>query len=299
MPRTRSHLHPAEPVAAEPRHHREFSLADLVARKHATRATVSVCIPARNEVATVAGVVTVVERDLVRTGLVDEIVVMDHASSDATARVAADAGATVVSADEVLADFGPAQGKGDVLWRSLAASRGDLVVWLDADLTSFEAHYVTGLLGPLLEDPSVALVRATYERALGGEVGEGGRVTELLARPLIATLFPDLLHVRQPLGGEYAIRREIAEAVEFEVDYGVEMGLLLDVATGWGVDAIAQVDLGRREHRNRPLAALRDQSRQILRATLARTAASHALHVISPCRPPLSTVGVGRTAASG
>lgn len=290
MPRARTYLHPAEPAAPEPRHHAEFGLADLLASKAGTGLTVSVCIPARNEASTVSAVVSVVDRELVRTGLVDEVIVMDHASTDATARTAASAGAVVVAADGVLDEFGPALGKGDVLWRSVAASSGDLIVWLDADLTSFGAHYVTGLVGPLLQDPDVALVRATYERALGGEVGEGGRVTELLARPLIATLFPDLLHVRQPLGGEYAIRRDVAESVEFEVDYGVEMGLLLDVAAGWGVDSIAQVDLGRREHRNRPLAALRDQSRQILRATLARTAASQALQVISPCRPPLGAL---------
>jgi glucosyl-3-phosphoglycerate synthase len=299
MPRSRTHLHPAEPAGPEPRHHREFALPDLLARKAAAEVTVSVCIPARNEVATVAGVVSVVERELLRTGLVDEILVLDHASTDATARVATDAGADVLDADAVLGEFGPAQGKGDVLWRSVAASSGDIIVWLDADLTSFAAHYVTGLVGPLLEDPQVALVRATYERALGGEVGEGGRVTELLARPLIATLFPDLLHVRQPLGGEYAIRRDVAESVAFEIDYGVEMGLLLDVASGWGVGSIAQVDLGRREHRNRPLAALRDQSRQILRATLARTSASHALHVVSPCRPPVASVRSTRRRALG
>jgi glucosyl-3-phosphoglycerate synthase len=270
-------------------HHSAYHVDDLLQLKAGRR--ISVCIPARDEESTVGRIVGVVRDELVlRHGLVDEIVVVDHDSHDGTGRVAAAAGATVHSADELLADFGAALGKGDVLWRSVHAASGDVIVWLDADLQGFGAHFVTGLLGPLLTDPEIALVRATYERNLGGVAGEGGRVTELLARPVIGMLFPELAHIRQPLGGEYAIRRDVAEAMSFEPDYGVEMGLLLDVAGAYGVGSIAQVDLGERVHRNRPLTALREQSRQVLRAVLSRTPGAASVRGATPLRPPLTQV---------
>lgn len=233
--------------------------------------TVSVCIPARNEARTIGPIVAAIRAHLKdEAGLVDEIVVMNHASTDGTASTAALAGARVVDADLVAAEFGPAVGKGDVLWRSLLASRGDIVVWLDADLESFTPDYVTALLGPLLLSDSVSLVRANYTRALGDDSSGGGRVTELTARPALKLLFPELAHIRQPLGGEYAIRRDVAERVSFEVDYGVEVGLLIDVARRCGVASIAQVDLGNRVHRNRPLAELHDQAVEVLRAITTR-----------------------------
>lgn len=283
--------HPRTPLTPLPEpavsHHSAYPVPELVAAKAGR--TVSVAIPARDEQATIADVVGLVVDGLVRRhGLVDEVVVVDHRSSDDTARLARRAGAVVQSADDLLAEHGVALGKGDVLWRSLVATQGDLVVWLDADLRSFGPHYVSGLLGPLLHDPDVALVRATYERAYAGVSGEGGRVTELLARPVISMLFPELSHIRQPLGGEYAVRRDVAESVSFEPDYGVEMGLLLDVAAKYGVDSIAQVDLGERIHRNRPLAALREQSRQVLRAVLSRTPHGAAVHGAIPLRPPIA-----------
>ena len=286
-------LHLSAPGAT--RTHSEFTLDLLLDLKGTT--TVSVCIPARDEARTIASVVEPIARTLVPAGLVDELLVLDHGSTDATAAVARRSGATVVPANDVLADFGPALGKGDVLWRSLHASTGDLIVWLDSDLTSFGTHYVTGLLGPLLTDPGISLVRATYDRSLHGTAGEGGRVTELLARPLIATLFPDLEHIRQPLGGEYAVRREAAERVAFEVDYGVEMGLLLDIASSSGVSAIAQVDLGHRAHRNRSLSSLREQSRQVLRAALLRTPMGESIRGNYDSRPPLVEVAQRRPVA--
>lgn len=278
-------------------HHSEYPLAELLTSKG--ERTVSVCIPARNEATTVGRIVATVSDKLMRQyELVDEVVVIDHGSRDTTARVAAAAGATVFRADDLLTDFGSALGKGDVLWRSVLASRGDVVVWLDADLERFSPHYVTGLLGPLLADPSIALVRATYDRALGGVAGEGGRVTELLARPIISMLFPELAHIRQPLGGEYAIRRDVAERLPFEPDYGVEMGLLLDVAATYGVAAVAQVDLGERVHRNRPLTALREQSRQVLRAALCRTPTAASVRGAVPLRPPLADLHLARAHAA-
>ena len=269
----------------------DFGLDALLAAKGGHR--VSVCIPARNEASSLAQVVAPIHDELVQAGLVDELVVLDHDSSDDTARVAVEAGAAVVSVNDVVSDLGPALGKGDVLWRSLAVSTGDIVVWLDADLTSFHTGYVLGLVGPLLLNDDVVLVRAMDERSLQGVPGEGGRVTELVARPVIHSLFPHLSHVRQPLGGEYAIRRSVAEAVPFEVDYGVEIGLLIDVAAGWGTDGIAQVDVGTRSHRNRELRALREMSRQVLRSALSRTALGSSLQVIHPPRPPMHTVLLG------
>ncbi len=277
-------------------HHSDYPLPVLLAAKGAR--TVSVCIPARNEQATVGQVVRVVRDELMdATGLVDELLVLDHASTDRTAEFARAAGAGVVSVDDVLPQYGSALGKGDVLWRSVAASRGDVIVWLDADLEQFRQHYVTGLLGPMLCEPTIALTRATYDRALGGAPGEGGRVTELLARPVISMLFPELDHIRQPLGGEYAIRRDVAESLAFEPDYGVEMGLLLDVAAEHGVAAIAQVDLGERVHRNRPLTALREQSRQVLRAVLSRTPTAGSVRGALPMRPPLTSLRSDRLVA--
>ena len=232
---------------------------------------VSVCIPARDEEATVAAVVDGVRRSLTAAGggvdLVDEIVVVDDGSADATATAAARAGARVV------ATGASPGGKGEAMAAGAAATTGDLVVFLDADVENFGPHFVTGLLGPLLGDPAVMLVKAVYDRPLDGAPRGGGRVTELVARPVIDLLFPELAHVRQPLAGETALRRGVLERVGLDGGYGVEMGLLVDVAEAYGVDAIAQVDLGTRVHRNRPLEQLRPEATDVLRAALARTGA--------------------------
>jgi len=272
-------------------HHSHFTLDTVLALKGCHR--ISLCIPAQDEAETVGRIVETLQAALVQEhGLIDELVVVDHRSTDATAQVARDAGARVVEADSVLPEFGPALGKGDVLWRSLAATSGDIVVWLDADLVGLTPEVVLGLVGPLLADPSVTMVRAVYERALTARAGEGGRVTELTARPVLSLLHPRLAHVRQPLGGEYAARRDVLESVPFEPDYGVEMGLLIDIAAAWGAESIAQVDVGRRVHRNRPLSALTGQAREVLRAALSRAdaSASAGLRGDLPLRPPMRDV---------
>ena len=269
----------------------DLAVAELVAGKGEQR--ISVCIPARNEAATIAPILLRIKRELMDAQpLVDELIVMDHDSSDQTAEVALECGATVINASSVLTDFGPALGKGDVLWRSVEASSGDFIVWLDADLGSFTPEYVTGLVEPLLQDDELALVRSTYRRTFHGEGAEGGRVTELTARPLLKLLYPELAHIRQPLGGEYAVRRDVAMATPFEVDYGVEMGLLIDISRAYGVNSIAQVDLGARTHRNRPLSELHEQAIQVMRAALSRTPA---LDVASGAftRPPLNDIADG------
>ncbi|MFI9553225.1 glucosyl-3-phosphoglycerate synthase [Nonomuraea endophytica] len=224
--------------------------------------TVSVVLPARDEERTVGRIVSVIRRDL--ADLVDEIVVVDSRSTDATAAVAAAAGATVVHQDEVLAHLPPLSGKGEALWKGLAASSGDLVVFVDADLRDFPSSFVTGLLGPLLLDTGVHFVKATYERPLNGRRGEGGRVTELVARPLLNLWWPELSGFVQPLGGEYAARRTVLERVPFATEYGVELGLLVDLLELVGLDAMAQVDLGCRTHAHQSTAALGRMAAQIM-----------------------------------
>ena len=247
----------------------EFAAADLVDRKGST--TISVCLPAHDEAATVGTIVETIRRDLIeRVRLVDEVLVIDDASTDATAAVAAAAGATVIASEAVLPEQGTRRGKGEALWKSVAAASGDLVVWLDADLSMFASSFVTGLVGPLLLRPELALVKGYYERPGGGDHTGGGRVTELVARPLLTTWFPELAGILQPLGGEYAGRREVFERVRFAGGYGVDIALLIDIANGWGVDAIAQVDLGVRSHRNRPLDQLGPQALAVMTAALRR-----------------------------
>lgn len=243
--------------------HRDFPLELLGECKGDQR--VSVCIPARNEAATLAGIVASVATQLRdRVGLVDEIVVVDDGSSDDTAAVAENAGAVVFRSP------GP-PGKGRAMSLATACASGDILVYLDADVDNFAPHFVTGLLGPLLVDSRLVLVKGRYERPLGDAPTGGGRVTELVARPVISLLFPDIAGVEQPLAGETALRRRAADAVEFEPDYGVELGLLIDVAERFGTLAIAQVDLGVRSHRNRPLGELGSQAREVLRAALDRS----------------------------
>lgn len=248
----------------------DYSLELLREQKADT--TISVCLPARNEAATIALIVETIRTEL-GTGdaaLIDDLIVMDDGSTDATAAIATDAGAQVVAVDSVLPEHGTGRGKGNALWASVAATRGDLIVWIDADLRSFTPAYVMGLVGPMLDDPDVALVKGFYERPEHDGRG-GGRTTELMARPLLATLFPHLSVIRQPLGGEYAARRSILEQLPFAQGYGAETGLLIDIAELVGVDHIAQVDLGVRAHRNRPLHELAPQAMEVLHAALRRS----------------------------
>lgn len=278
----------------------QFDAVALAAAKRGQR--VSVCIPARDEAATVGSIVAAIVAELVDgCGLVDEVLVVDDHSSDGTADVAAGAGATVVAAADVLPGRADGPGKGEALWKSLFVSTGDLVVWCDADLTNFDPGFVVGVLGPLVTTPDVGLVKAFYERPFEGRPGGGGRVTELVARPVLALLFPHLAGILQPLGGEYAGRREVLEQVPFERGYGVEIGLLVDVAERFGVEAIAQVDLGVREHRNRPLDQLAVAAVAVLRAALARAAVPvpDVVTLARPAGPPVEVVGGTLPALAG
>jgi glucosyl-3-phosphoglycerate synthase len=227
----------------------------LVELKREQGTTISVVIPARNEERTVAGVVSALARALMtQVPLVDELVVIDSDSTDATARVAAEAGATVFAARDIAPALGSYPGKGEALWKSLLVTRGDLLVFVDADLTRWGPHFVTGLLGPLLAEPEVRLVKGHYARVRtesdGSTSTEGGRVTELVARPLISLWWPELAQVVQPLAGEWAARRSLMESLSIPVGYGVELATLMDTAARHGLDALAQVDLGTRAHRH-------------------------------------------------
>jgi len=252
--------------------HEQFDLETLVALRRGKR--ISVCLPARDEEATVGSIVTSVQENLTRAGggvdLVDEIVVVDDGSVDSTAAVARRCGA------RVLRGPGGSGGKGEAMRFAVSEAGGEVLVFLDADVENFSPHFVTGLLGPLLhEDDPVALVKGFYERPLHGEPSGGGRVTELMARPLIELLFPHLLGVRQPLAGESAAPRYVLEKTGIAPGYGAELGLLVDVADRFGTDSIAQVDLGVRVHRNRPLGELRHQATDVLRAGLERSQPRH------------------------
>ncbi|MEU7893927.1 glucosyl-3-phosphoglycerate synthase [Nonomuraea sp. NPDC049152] len=244
----------------------DWPLEALLERKGAT--TISVVLPARDERETVGEIVGVIRREL--HALVDEVVVIDSRSTDDTAAVARAAGASVHAQDEILPDLKPLDGKGEALWKSLAVTSGELLTFVDADLRDFRASMVTGLLGPLLSDPSVAYVKGSYDRPLLGAPTGGGRVTELVARPLINLHWPELAGFVQPLAGEYAGRRSALERVPFLTGYGVELGLLLDLHDLAGLDALAQVDLGSREHSHQSTEALGGMAGQIMLAAWSR-----------------------------
>ena len=288
----------------------DWAVDRLVSAKARGSHRVSVVLPALDEEPTVGDIVAGIVALADRTGLVDEVVVVDSGSTDDTAKVAAYAGATVYHRDEILPAHGSYPGKGEALWKALAVTSGDLVVYVDADLTDFGEHYVIGLLGPLLSDPTVLMVKAFYDRPLlDVSAAGGGRVTELMARPLLNALFPELAGVVQPLAGEYAARRELLEALPFAAGYGVETGLLIDAYRRNGLDAIAQVDLGERTHGHQDTAALGRMAATILHTVLRRTPVDSPLwteltqyrratgvlapydtDVTGPDRPPMSTV---------
>jgi glucosyl-3-phosphoglycerate synthase len=256
-------------------HFREFSRSeDLVRKKEQLGATTSIVIPARNEETTIGAIVESIRSTCMdRVPLVDELVVIDSESGDGTARAASAAGASVYCLSGPPVPHG-CHGKGTALWKAQFVTRGDIVVFIDADISEFDPLVVAGLIGPLLMDPDIFFVKAYYSRPL--IMGEqrydqnGGRVTELLVKPLLRALVPRLAAVRQPLGGEYAFRREILEQLPFATGYGVEIGLLLDFHARYGFDHLAQVDIDTRIHRNRSLPELGAEATHIARTLLRK-----------------------------
>ncbi|GAB3808304.1 glucosyl-3-phosphoglycerate synthase [Micromonospora zhanjiangensis] len=263
--------------------------------------TVSVVLPAHDERETVGAIVATVRDELVdRVPLVDEVIVVDSRSTDDTAAVAAAAGARVVSQDRMTQDLPRMAGKGDALWSGLAAASGDVVAFVDADLREFSPHFVVGLLGPLLTDPTVAFVKGFYHRPLIGTSGVerdgGGRVTELAARPMLNLFWPELSGFIQPLAGEYAGRRAVLERVPFVSGYGVETALLIDLLDLVGLDALAQVDLGERLHRHQDTEALGRMSAQIMLTAWSRL---HRQGRVSSPAPPTSLLTQFRRVPGG
>ena len=243
-------------------HHSQFSdLRSLVAEKERQGLRISLCLPALNEERTIGKEVVLFRSELMqRVPLLDEIAVMDSGSTDRTREVAAAFGADVYLAREVLPEQGEQKGKGENLWKSIYQLQGDLLVFVDSDIANIRPHFVYGLLAPLLIFPEIQYVKAFYDRPLRTAAGlhpsGGGRVTEILVRPLFSLYFPELAALVQPLSGEYAGRRTALERIPFPVGYGVETAHLMDIHQHWGLEALAQTDLGLRIHRNQSTAAL-------------------------------------------
>jgi glucosyl-3-phosphoglycerate synthase len=250
----------------------DFSLSRLARDKGQT--TVTVVIPTKNCAEAIGGVLDRTVRPVVAAGLVDELLVIDAASQDGTAEIATRNGATVVQQDEIMSAVGPALGKGDAMWRALSITSGEVVCFLDGDTLDPDPSHLRGLLGPMLADASVRLVKGAFERPLqaGDRVlaNEGGRVTELMARPLLNLHEPRLAGFAQPLAGEFAGRRELLEAIPFPVGYGVEIAILIDALRRSGLDALAECHLGSRQNRHQPLRALGEMAYAVLAAVERR-----------------------------
>ncbi|HVJ46305.1 MAG TPA: glucosyl-3-phosphoglycerate synthase [Luteolibacter sp.] len=255
-------------------HHSAFAdAASLALLKNGSR--ISVCIPTLNEAATIAEIVATIRRNLmVGVGLVDELLIIDSGSTDGTRELAASAGAVVHLSCEIVPSSGTHLGKGENLWKALHVATGDIICYIDGDISNFHPRFVTGLIGPLLTDPSFDYVKAHYERPLGQGCdlrrNAGGRVSEILIRPLLSLFYPELTAVFQPLSGEYAARRELLESLSFPTGYGIEIAHLIDIAAAGKLSRIAQTDLDQRIHRNRTDEELGKMSFGILKTIISR-----------------------------
>lgn len=257
-------------------HHTHFAdVRKLVDAKQRKQLTISLCIPTLNEEKTIGKEIVVFKGELMkRHPLLDEIAVIDSGSTDKTREVAMEFGADVHLSSEILPEMGEKRGKGENLWKAIYQLKGDIIVYIDADITNIHPRFVYGLVGPLLLRPEIQYVKAFYDRPLilspGVRTAGGGRVTEILVRPLFSLFFPELAALIQPLSGEYAVRRTLLETLSFPIGYGVETAHLIDVYARWGLDAIAQTDLDQRVHRNQPTTDLGKMAFGIQRAFLAR-----------------------------
>jgi glucosyl-3-phosphoglycerate synthase len=255
-------------------HHRDFEALERTSYDRAEQPSTTLIFPARNVAGTIGTILTTVARLRARTGIPDQVIVVDADSPDGTADIARAHGAEVYSENDLMPGYGPAQGKGDAMWRALSMARGDVVMFADADTIDFEEHFVYGTLGPLFADPQVQFVKAAYRRPF--KQGEeripdgGGRVTELMAKPLLNLFYPELAGFVQPLAGEFAASRELLSSVPFFTGYGVEIGMMIDVYEQIGLLGMAQVDLGTRQNRHQPLASLTRMSSVVLRTVAAR-----------------------------
>lgn len=268
-------------------HYSQFSdFSKLAEVKRISAQRVSVCIPTLDEADTIGEIVSVIRTTLVSCGLVDEILVIDSGSDDSTREIATAAGATVHLAADILPEQESHRGKGENLWKALHVSSGDLICYIDGDISNFHPGFVTGLVGPLLTDPSIDYVKAFYERPLayGDESHStgGGRVSEILVRPLISLFYPKLGGIIQPLAGEYAARRGTLESLAFPTGYGVEIAHLIDLACDGRLARVAQTDLVKRVHRNRDDNELGGMAFALLRVVLRRLERDGKISLASP-----------------
>lgn len=257
-------------------HHSAFwDLKHLVKEKEKQGLKISLCIPTLNEARTIGKEIVIFKSELMsRYPLLDEIAVIDSGSTDATCEVASSFGADVYLASEILPEMGEKNGKGENLWKAIYQLGGDIIIYVDADIKNIHARFAYGLAAPLIYRPEIKYVKAFYERpiAFSREVrpAGGGRVTEILVRPLFSIFFPELAAIIQPLSGEYAVRREVLEQIPFPIGYGVETSHLIDVYNKWGMAAFGQTDLDQRVHRNQATRDLGRMAFGILRTFLSR-----------------------------
>ncbi len=253
-------------------HHTDFrELEKLIDLKNKNNTTISLGLPTLNEADTIATEILVLRDELVDNyPLLDEIAVIDSGSTDDTCKIANDHGAIVYQASECLPEAGPHRGKGESLWKSIYLLNGDIIIWIDADIKNIHPKFVYGLVGPLLTDPTIGYVKAFYDRPISAgsrmRPTGGGRVSEIMMRPIMNLFFPELNGFIQPLSGEYAGRRSMLETLQFDIGYGVEICLLIDILEKFGLDSMAQVDLDKRVHKNKQMPALTQMSFGILHA---------------------------------
>lgn len=257
-------------------HHSEFSdLEKMVEEKERQGLSISLCIPTLNEEKTIGKEVVLFRSELMeRHALLDELAVIDSGSEDRTLEVAENFGADVHPSADILPSEGSKKGKGENLWKAIYQLKGDIIVYVDADIKNIHPRFVYGLVGPLISRPEMGYVKAFYDRPLASSKGVrpsgGGRVTEILVRPLFSLFYPDLSAIVQPLSGEYAIRREILEKLQCPIGYGVETAHLMDICLEWGMKAIGQTDLAQRVHRNQSTRDLGKMAFGILQTFLNR-----------------------------
>jgi len=257
-------------------HHGEFwDLLKLIELKEEQNLTISLCIPTLNEEKTIGKEVVIFKSELMdRYPLIDEFAVIDSGSTDNTREIAASFGADVYEATDILPHLPQKKGKGENLWKAIYQLKGDIICYVDADISNIHPRFVYGLVAPLIHRPNVHYVKAFYDRPLAYSTGirpsGGGRVTEILVRPLFSLFFPELTALIQPLSGEYAVRRKVLENIPFPIGYGVETSHLLDIYHTWGLDAFAQTDLDQRIHRNQSTLSLGKMSFGILQTFLER-----------------------------
>ncbi|MDQ7031941.1 MAG: glucosyl-3-phosphoglycerate synthase [Desulfonauticus sp.] len=257
-------------------HHSQFKdIAQLVKAKEKQDLTISLCIPTLNEEKTIGKEIVIFKSELMdRYPLLDELAVIDSGSTDRTLEVAASFGADVYLSADIIPEMGAKKGKGENLWKAIYQLKGDIIVYVDADIKNIHPRFVYGLVGPLIFRQDIKYVKAFYDRplAMSGQIrpSGGGRVTEILIRPLFSLFFPELTALIQPLSGEYAAKREILEKIPFPIGYGVETAHLIDVYSQWGLNALAQTDLDRRVHRHQETRALGKMAFGILRVFFNR-----------------------------